>query len=538
VATSPVNLPPGFVLRSQPQNSTANLPPGFVLRQQSSEAEREMSLGSKILGTKPNEDPRSFRSKATGYVDATLEGLGNVAEGGKQFVGGRWDMVKSVAKPPESFGEAVMPAPVRVLRPMIKGTADSINQARELPDLIRQVNEMPDAGMHHLDVIGKSAGNAAGQILTGEALGVGVPRGWNKANQAVEAFRAPSKAVKATAQEAATVRSATAAEVQAAKQQASSTVTAADKSLSKAKVAHVQAIENTVKTATESLPTRMREHVVTNLREVAKRDGLPDLKSITVRESVPELATNLETRATAAYQSVDKALGGQLQPLRDAIRDTNHSISANKVLDPIKAEALTKRLAELNRQKAAAIKKAQASGITNADTLIRTADRDYARAKALEKVNKKFASASGAVRHGGEPNAARFATVVDELNNSGTLKFALGEEQAAKLVKATAEHLEKTKQAKLARSAATKAESDLKSQSTWRESVSRDAERSVEKAEQAAEKKVQEADKAHEAAKERLSNRNKKLTKIGVGALGGGYALTKGKQVKDALFGE
>jgi hypothetical protein len=575
VASSPVNLPPGFVLRTQPQASTANLPPGFVLRQQSSEApEREMQPGTRLLNwvgektgmwDKADEktDPRSFKAKVHSYANATTEGLANIGEGGHQLVTGIKDMAKEVLRPAESFGEAVMPTPVRVLRPMIQGMAGGIDQAPELPGLIEQVNQMDDAGLRHLDILGKSAGNAAGQIGMGEITGAVMPRVYStvsKPKQLVDKFRAPARNVKATSQQLATTKAATAAEVEAARNAATaSTETAkksavdlvakADKSFSSSKVAHVKAIENTMKTAVESLPTRLRENVVTNLREVAKRDGLPDLKATNVRDAVPELGSHLEARAKASYQSVDNALGGQFQPLLDEIVEVRQAISANKVLDPAKAKALTKELADLNRRKAAAIQQAEAAGVKGADNLIKVADRDWARFKALEKVHKKFKSASGAVRHGGEPNTGRFATVVDELNNSGVLQFALGEEQAAKLVKSTSEHLSKTQQAKLARAAATKAESEMNKAGTARESAARDAtrdvdtaardaERSVEKAQREAEKKVQEADKAHEAAKERLSNRNKKLVKVGAAVLGGGYALRKGSEVKNALFGE
>jgi hypothetical protein len=363
-------------------------------------------------------------------------------------------------------------------------------------------------------------------------------KGASLVGKGIEKFRAPAKAVKAAEQGVGLAKTASAADVGAVRQGAAKTVAHADKALSATKVKSARAAEEAAKAAIESLPTRMREHTITTLRSTARKSGLEDLKTNTVRDSVPELAAAFEGRAKTAYKSVDEALGGQFQPLLDEIRDVKHAIGANKVLDPMKAKQLTEHLVELRKQKVDAIKKATAAGVENADELIRVADTDYARFKALEKVHKKFKSATGVVKHGGEPNSERFATVVDELNNNGVLKFALGEDEAARLVKLTSEHLAKTKQAKAARGAAAKAEREIATQSGARESAAREAERAVEKAEREAEKRVQEAMDALTGAKETLSKRNSTLIKLGATGLGGGMVYSKGKEAKNALFGE
>jgi hypothetical protein len=138
-------------------------------------------------------------------------------------------------------------------------------------------------------------------------------------------------------------------------------------------------------------------------------------------------------RAKQAYQAIDKAVSGELQPVLDKITDLKKAIKTQKNLDPEKADSLLEQLTEMVQRKTDVLNKAKASGMDNAEQVLAQADKDYSRGKALETLTKKVKGASGAAREGGKTNASKFATVVDNVNNQEKATRALGNEGLAEL---------------------------------------------------------------------------------------------------------
>jgi hypothetical protein len=166
------------------------------------------------------------------------------------------------------------------------------------------------------------------------------------------------------------------------------------------------------------------------LNDVAERSGLQRLTSATMREGITELGGQFRQRAVGIYQAVDKAVGGELQPVLDKMEELRKAIKANAALDPEKAVKFGEQLAELGQQKGMLVARAARGGVADAVQAIKIADRDWFQFRSLERAAKNIKTASGEVRGGGLVTPGKLATAVDALENSGKLVRALGAEGA------------------------------------------------------------------------------------------------------------
>jgi flagellin-specific chaperone FliS len=176
----------------------------------------------------------------------------------------------------------------------------------------------------------------------------------------------------------------------------------------------------------------MGERIVSTLSKTANAEGLMIDASSPVK-AFSSLTDQFIGRAKQAYQAIDKAVSGELQPVLDKITDLKKAIKTQKNLDPEKADSLLEQLTEMVQRKTDVLNKAKASGMDNAEQVLAQADKDYSRGKALETLTKKVKGASGAAREGGKTNASKFATVVDNVNNQEKATRALGNEGLAEL---------------------------------------------------------------------------------------------------------
>ena len=175
-------------------------------------------------------------------------------------------------------------------------------------------------------------------------------------------------------------------------------------------------------------------NVLNVLNDVAERSGLQRLAATTTREGIAELGSQFRTRASSVYQAVDKAVGGELQPVLDKMEDLRKAIKANAALDPEKATKFAEQLAGLGQQKGQLVARAAQAGVADAEQAIKIADRDWFQFRSLERASKNIKTASGEVRGSGIVTPGKLATAVDALENSGKLSRALGAE-GAKAVK-------------------------------------------------------------------------------------------------------
>ena len=171
--------------------------------------------------------------------------------------------------------------------------------------------------------------------------------------------------------------------------------------------------------------SKLNERVVDTLSQVADQEGFSKGWS-SVTHAFGDLSDQFVQRAKSAYQAVDKAADGALNPVIEKIRDTKNAIATQKNLDPDKAETLAERLEELVGLKNKAVQRASQNGVNNAEQLVKQADVDYSKGKALASVRDRVNNASGVAREGGKTNPSKFASVVDNTKMQGKMDWALG----------------------------------------------------------------------------------------------------------------
>lgn len=190
----------------------------------------------------------------------------------------------------------------------------------------------------------------------------------------------------------------------------------------------------------------LSQAVTKTLNNLVKTEGLQPIEAKTATEAVANLADQFRSRAKQIYQAVDKAVGGELQPVLDKIEDLGKAAKANRALDPEKADLLNAQRNELLQRKAELVQKAATNGVSDAEKAIDIADRDWTRYRALNgKVGQQIKTAAGEVRRGGHPDPKAFAVQVDRLNNTGNLQKGLGGQTAEEVKSAAKSALKKEK---------------------------------------------------------------------------------------------
>lgn len=354
----------------------------------------------------------------TSHVAATEAGLANVGQGVMQGVQGVAAMLKGPQDESEKAIHGTLGIGGLAAYRIGKSLLDSAKSSADVPGAIKDINQSPDPVGTYASVAGKTAGHAGGQALLAAAT--------------EGAIKAAPKVAGAVGEAADTIRGKGVQTAEAGVKAAQGDVTATTAKASQA--------------AADAHPSVLSDKVMQTVQKTAQREGF-QLTGSTPREAVPELADAYKDRAKAAYQSVDKAVGGELQPVLDGIDETKMGIKANAAIDPEKAASLRDKLTDLETKKAALIEKAAQNGVTDADKVIKTADTDYARFKGLEAVGKQIKTASGEVRTGGLPDVKKYASAIDRLNDTGKLQKALPHE-AAELKQHGVEALDRSAQAK------------------------------------------------------------------------------------------
>jgi hypothetical protein len=170
---------------------------------------------------------------------------------------------------------------------------------------------------------------------------------------------------------------------------------------------------------------KMADRVIETLSKTASKEGFA-FEAKSVPEAFSSLTDQFISRAKAAYKALDTAVNGELQPVLDKISDTKKAAKVQSNLDPEKSGQLIKQVEELTARKTEIIARAAQNGMPDAEQVLKQADKDYSRGKALEALTKKAKGASGAAREGGKTNPSKFATVVDNVANQEKITRGLG----------------------------------------------------------------------------------------------------------------
>jgi hypothetical protein len=203
---------------------------------------------------------------------------------------------------------------------------------------------------------------------------------------------------------------------------------------------------NTAKTLSD-VPAAVSADTGSTFAAVADREGLPPLQSETAREAAEELQQSFVDRAKSQYQTVDKAVGGDLKPVQEKITALKKAIRVQSNVNPDLADKYIDDLAVQQKTLQGLVEKAKTNGVPNAQELMDAGDKDYAKGMAMKKVSGGIKTASGVVKSGGHPNPTLFANQVDRLYNTGTLERAIGQEGAKALQDVAKKGLSKAKTA-------------------------------------------------------------------------------------------
>jgi hypothetical protein len=202
------------------------------------------------------------------------------------------------------------------------------------------------------------------------------------------------------------------------------------------------------------IPEALSRDSVQTLNKFSQKEGLPELKSETLRDAVDELQQNLLNRSKAKYKVVDDAVGGDLKPVQERMQKLNKAIRENDKVNPELADKQRVQLAEASTTYKELIEKAKQNGVANAEDLMKQGDRDYARSSqgtAGRALANGVKQVSGQVQRGGHPAPGGLASQIDRLTNKGMLKYSLDPETAQELQTVTRKHLEATRAVKAAK---------------------------------------------------------------------------------------
>lgn len=325
------------------------------------------------------------------YNNATLAGGATVVQGAKQMAQG----VLSAAKPPsDSHEQAVAatlgPAGLLAFR-MGKGLVGAGQDVGQVKGAIKDINASPDPLGTYGEVVGKTAGQAAGQA-TVAALSPVASNAAGKAVAAVSSMR--------------------------------------------------------------DIPAALSTDTVGTFNKVAHSEGLPTSTATTARDAAADLSKNFIQRAKAQYGVVDKAVDGDLKPVQEKISSLEEAVEVNKNVNPDLSAKFFKQLVKQRETLDSLVQKAKANGVPNAEELMKAGDKDYSRGMATSKVQDGIARASGLAKTGGNPHPGGFASQVDNLERTGVLQKALGQDATDEMVQNARTGLARTRSLKSAGTAA------------------------------------------------------------------------------------
>lgn len=145
----------------------------------------------------------------------------------------------------------------------------------------------------------------------------------------------------------------------------------------------------------KALPAALDKGLSDVVSQKAVADGLKATTGTTAAEHLADSALQYHTRAKSAYQMVDNAVDGELQPIQDKLTQTNKAIKINSNLNPELADKLAEQKAALQKQLAATIDKAKANGVPDAEQIIQKADQDYNKFRAQSDLSTRLQKAAG-----------------------------------------------------------------------------------------------------------------------------------------------
>jgi hypothetical protein len=157
---------------------------------------------------------------------------------------------------------------------------------------------------------------------------------------------------------------------------------------------------------------KLTRRTLESVEKVASHEGIA-ITGKTPVEKLTSLSDGFIARAKPVYQQLDKAAGGNLQPLLDKLDQLPKAIEANSVVNPKLAEELGKELVEVQRRKAQVVAQLASQGVTDAEKMIAVADRNYARGKQIERLAKKAHTYAGKAQYNGKVNPEKFARSLD-----------------------------------------------------------------------------------------------------------------------------
>lgn len=149
-------------------------------------------------------------------------------------------------------------------------------------------------------------------------------------------------------------------------------------------------VADTVGGAFANVPEETESKIVQAIGDHAESNGLVRPDAETAKDAVSDLADQYKTRAKAAYDTVDDAVGGGFKDLRDLISNQRQAVAVQKTLDPTKASEIAKDLADNERKMQDLL-----SQHPEAADSVAGADADWTRYKALQRVQGKVNAASG-----------------------------------------------------------------------------------------------------------------------------------------------
>lgn len=147
--------------------------------------------------------------------------------------------------------------------------------------------------------------------------------------------------------------------------------------------------------AFKDLPGALDKGLSDIVSQKAVADGLKATTGTTAAEHLADSALQYQTRAKAAYQMVDNAVDGELQPIQDKLTAVKKAIKVNTDLNPDLASKLIDQKQQLEKSLQGAIERAKANGVPDAEKIIKQADSDYNKFRAQSDLSTRLQKAAG-----------------------------------------------------------------------------------------------------------------------------------------------
>jgi len=145
--------------------------------------------------------------------------------------------------------------------------------------------------------------------------------------------------------------------------------------------------------AFKDLPAALDKGISQTVSQKAVADGLKATTGTTAAEHLADSALQYQTRAKAAYQMVDNAVNGELQPVQDKLRQINKAIKMS--IDPEVTDKLMAQQEHYQELFKDAIERAKANGVPDAEDIIKKADQDYTKFRAQSDLSTRLQKAAG-----------------------------------------------------------------------------------------------------------------------------------------------